>query len=95
MTKTAYEEALEKGYWGSVPAETPATQPLTATGEPAIVTGQPPTVGTDQSQATGAAPTGDADGQGTPDGTTTPDDDGDVLAGDLDDLDADDNGGEA
>lgn len=39
-----YEEALQRGYWGSVPPETPATQPTTATGEPAVVEGQPATV---------------------------------------------------
>lgn len=42
--KTPYEEALDKGYWGSVPAETTATQPLQADGEPAVVAGQPATV---------------------------------------------------
>lgn len=93
--KTSYEEALDKGYWGTVPAETTATQPLTATGEPAVVPGQPATVDApvdadhpltprpEDVQPTGSATEGDGDGQGTPDGSTTPDGD---LTGDLDNL---------
>lgn len=51
-----FEDALRKGYIGNVPAETPRTQPTTATGEPAVVEGQPPTqseptTGTDETEA--------------------------------------------